>query len=32
MTKTMYGDTIVRLRRQAGMGLAAEVQGRCFRR
>jgi len=26
MTKTMYGDTIVRLRRQAGMGLAAEMQ------
>jgi hypothetical protein len=25
-TKTMYGDTIVRLRRQAGMGLAAELQ------
>jgi hypothetical protein len=25
-TKTMYGDTIVRLRRQAGMGLAAEMQ------
>jgi serine phosphatase RsbU (regulator of sigma subunit) len=26
MTKTMYGDTLVRLRRQAGMGLAAEMQ------
>jgi hypothetical protein len=26
MTKTMYRDTIVRLRRQAGMGLAAEMQ------
>jgi hypothetical protein len=26
MTKTMYGDTIVRLRRQSGMGLAAELQ------
>jgi len=26
MTKTMYGDTLVRLRRQAGMGLAAELQ------
>jgi hypothetical protein len=26
MTKTMYGDTIVRLRRQSGMGLAAEMQ------
>jgi serine/threonine protein phosphatase PrpC len=26
MTKTMYGDTIVRLRRQAVMGLAAELQ------
>jgi len=26
MTKTMYGDTIVRLRRQAAMGLAAEMQ------
>ena len=26
MTKTMYGDTIVRLRRQAGMGVAAEMQ------
>ena len=25
-TKTTYGDTIVRLRRQAGMGLAAEMQ------
>jgi serine/threonine protein phosphatase PrpC len=25
-TKTVYGDTIVRLRRQAGMGLAAEMQ------
>jgi serine phosphatase RsbU (regulator of sigma subunit) len=26
MTKSMYGDTLVRLRRQAGMGLAAEMQ------
>ena len=26
MTKTMYGDTIVRLRRQAEMGLGAEMQ------
>ncbi|HVQ95550.1 MAG TPA: PP2C family protein-serine/threonine phosphatase [Mycobacteriales bacterium] len=26
MTKTMYGDTIVRLRRRAEMGLAAEMQ------
>lgn len=26
MTKTLYGDTIVRLRRQAEMGLAAEMQ------
>jgi serine/threonine protein phosphatase PrpC len=26
MTKSMYGDTIVRLRRQARMGLAAELQ------
>jgi hypothetical protein len=26
MTKTLYGDTLVRLRRQAGMGLAAEMQ------
>jgi serine/threonine protein phosphatase PrpC len=26
MTKTMYGDTIVRLRRRADMGLAAEMQ------
>ncbi len=26
MTKTMYGDTIVRLRRQAEMGLSAEMQ------
>ena len=26
VTKTMYGDTIVRLRRQAQMGLAAEMQ------
>ena len=26
MTKTMYGDTIVRLRRLAPMGLAAEIQ------
>jgi serine/threonine protein phosphatase PrpC len=26
MNKTMYGDTIVRLRRQAEMGLAAELQ------
>ncbi len=26
MTKTMYGDTIVRLRRSAEMGLAAELQ------
>jgi hypothetical protein len=26
MTKTMYGDTIVRLRRRAMMGLAAELQ------
>jgi serine phosphatase RsbU (regulator of sigma subunit) len=26
MTKTMYGDTIVRLRRRAAMGLAAELQ------
>ena len=26
MTKTMYGDTIVRLRRTADMGLAAELQ------
>ena len=26
MNKTMYGDTIVRLRRQADMGLAAELQ------
>jgi serine/threonine protein phosphatase PrpC len=26
MTKTMYGDTIVRLRRQSEMGLAAEMQ------
>lgn len=26
MTKTLYGDTIVRLRRQSSMGLAAEMQ------
>jgi serine/threonine protein phosphatase PrpC len=26
MTKTMYGDSVVRLRRQADMGLAAEMQ------
>jgi serine phosphatase RsbU (regulator of sigma subunit) len=26
MTKTMYGDTLVRLRRRAAMGLAAEMQ------
>ena len=26
MTKTMYGDTLVRLRRRAEMGLAAEMQ------
>ena len=26
MTKTLYGDTIVRLRRRAEMGLAAEMQ------
>ena len=26
MTKTMYGDTVVRLRRLATMGLAAEIQ------
>jgi hypothetical protein len=26
MTKTLYGDTIVRLRRRAEMGLAAEIQ------
>ena len=26
MTKTLYGDTIVRLRRRAAMGLAAELQ------
>ncbi len=26
MTKTLYGDTIVRLRRRADMGLAAEMQ------
>jgi len=26
MTKTMYGDTVVRLRRRADMGLAAEMQ------
>ncbi len=26
VTKTLYGDTIVRLRRQADMGLAAEIQ------
>lgn len=26
MTKTLYGDTIVRLRRQAPLGLAAELQ------
>ncbi len=26
VTKTMYGDTVVRLRRQAPMGLAAEMQ------
>ena len=32
MTKTMYGDTIVRLRRQAGMGLAARCSGHCCRR
>jgi serine/threonine protein phosphatase PrpC len=26
MTKTLYGDTVVRLQRQASMGLAAELQ------
>jgi Stage II sporulation protein E (SpoIIE) len=26
MTKTLYGDTVVRLRRQRAMGLAAEIQ------
>jgi serine phosphatase RsbU (regulator of sigma subunit) len=26
MTKTLYGDTVVRLRRRAEMGLAAEIQ------